>query len=360
MITDETTTLDLYPWTLSGFSIDWIQLKEEVGGNLPCGKVSLKFNRTEAEYDKIINENTGKITLTDNREAGYSFKIPIFITSRDYIKNSVILDFVCVDDPKFFSDRVSATYESITDAITTVYSWDSNITIESDQDNENKLHQNCETGYVFLNRLCNSFKSGTIFGYSWDGLFLKDLVGISSSGRDESITEALPKIIGGGTGNLTNTRPYETTYNRQQNYPIINPWTDEDNLLQETYTDYLPKNVISILGDRYYICRTGYEDMLKNHLDNTVRLITNFGGNYSITGVKMPNNYRLGDVICYYRADDVDIKESIYYTKCLVYSNEIFFGNGLERVGPHGFNFEWTTELRSIEDGPWTRIKETE
>ena len=57
MITNETTTLGLSPWTLSGFSIDWIQLKEEVGGNLPCGKVSLTFNRTEAEYDKMSDKD---------------------------------------------------------------------------------------------------------------------------------------------------------------------------------------------------------------------------------------------------------------------------------------------------------------
>jgi len=357
---DEMTVLDLSPWTLSGFSIDWIQLKEELGGSLPHGKASLRFGRTEEEYEKFLNENTGHVILTDNREGGYSFKIPIFITSRNYIRNSVVLDFVCIEDPKFFSDRASATYDNITNAIDTLYPGQYSVRVESDQNNEQVLHQSCETGLVFLNRLCNSFKSGTVFGYGWDSLVLKDIVGVSSLGRDETITENLPKIIGGGTGDLTNTRPYSITYDRHSNYPIINPWTDENNLLKETYTDYLPKNVISVLGSRYYICRAGYEDMLKNYIENITELSTDFEGNYSITGVRMPNNYRLGDLICYHRAEDSDIKESLSYTRCLVYSNEVFMGNGLDKVGPHGFNFEWTTELRGIEKGPWTQIKEEE
>jgi hypothetical protein len=75
----------------------------------------------------------------------------------------------------------------------------------------------------------------------------------------------------------------------------------------------------------------------------------------------MPNSYRLGDIIKYRRADDEEyINDPDYYTKCLVFSNEVFIGNGQDIAGPHGFNFEWTTELRGIEDGPWTRIKETE
>lgn len=350
-------TIDLHPWTTSGYSIDWIHIKEKLGGELPCGRVSLKFGRTDEEYEKLLDQNTGLLILTDNREGGYSFKISIFIISRDYIRNSVLLNFVCIDDPKFFNDRISESYNNITEAIETVYPGDYKISIESDQNNENTIYQNCETGLIFLNRLCNSFKSTTVFGFGWDGLLLKDLIGISSSGKDETILEGLPIITGGGTGDLTNTGPYTLTYNRRNTYPIINPWIDDDNVLQTTYQDYVPKNVISVLGTQYYICRSGYENLLINYINNKTRFNTDFEGGYSITGVDMPKNYRLGDIIRYFRAEDTDIKESNYYTKCLVYSNEVFFGNGLERVGPHGFNFEWTTELRSIEKGPWTEIK---
>ena len=355
---DQQTSLVLDPWETSFLcSIDWIHIKERLGGELANGRVSLKIPRTEEIYEKIISQNTGRIYLEDLRDNGYCFDIPIFITTRDYIRDSLLLDFVCVEDPSFFCDLVSGEYENITKAIQSIYP-DYNMKVESDQNNENTIIQKKESNYMLLNRLCNSYKAGTVYGFTWTGeLVFKDILGISSRDLDEKIITNLPQII-----NLTSTRPYSITYNRQQNYPIINPWDDNDGDSTDNYSEMMPKNVISVMGDRYYICRKGYENMLGNYLKNTVQLATDFNGNYSIAGTEMPKKYRLGDVIRYYRPEDEDNgkKESIYFTKCLVYSNELFFGNGLERVGPNGFNFDWTTEVRVIEDGPWTKASDEE
>jgi len=359
-VNTQNISIELTPWTDQCFSIDWLQLKEELGGNLPVGRASMIFPRNADSLKLLLEENTGELLFSDNNEGGFNFELPIFITSRGYDKNALVIDFICTPDSKFFSERISGTYSSITDAIQSVYPGSLDIRVESDQNNEQVIYQNCETSLNFLRRLGYSYKADTIFGFSWCGLLIKDIIGTSSDGKDENNIDGLPEIIGGGTGNLTNTIPYSLTYSRKQEYPIINPWTDEDNTLQETYSDYLPKNVISVLGARYYICRSGYEDMIKNYILNTTRMETNFEVNYSITGSLMPNSYRLGDLIKYRRAEDDEIKDADYYTRCLVYSNEVFIGNGQDKVGPHGFNFEWTTELRGIEKGPWTQIKEEE
>lgn len=361
MVNTQNISIELTPWTDQYFSIDWLQLKEELGGNLPVGKASLVFPRNDDSLNLLLEENTGKLLFSDNNDSGFNFELSIFITSRGYSENALVIDFICTPSDKFFEERISGTYNNIQDAIETVYPGTLDIRVESDQDNEQKIHQNCETSLNFLRRLGYSYKADTVFGFSWTGFLIKDIIGTSSTGKDESIDDDLPEIIGGGTGNLTNTQPYTLTYSRKENYPVINPWTDEDNTLQETYSDYLPKNVISVLGTKYYICRTGFEDMIKNYIINTTKINAGYNVRYSITGSLMPNSYRLGDLIKYRRADDEEyINDPDYYTKCLVFSNEVFIGNGQDIAGPHGFNFEWTTELRGIEEGPWTRIKETE
>ena len=361
MVNTQNISIELTPWTDQYFSIDWLQLKEELGGNLPVGKASLVFPRNDDSLNLLLEENTGKLLFSDNNDSGFNFELPIFITSREYSENALVIDFICTPSDKFFEERISGTYDNIQDAIETVYPGTLDIRVESDQNNEQKIHQNCETSLNFLRRLGYSYKANTVFGFSWTGFLIKDIIGTSSTGKDESIDDDLPEIIGGGTGNLTNTQPYTLTYSRKENYPIINPWTDEDNTLQETYSDYLPKNVISVLGTKYYICRAGFEDMIKNYIINTTKINAGYNVKYSITGSLMPNSYRLGDIIKYRRADDEEyINDPDYYTKCLVFSNEVFIGNGQDITGPHGFNFEWTTELRGIEEGPWTRIKETE
>lgn len=350
-------TIEISPWTTRGFTLQWAQIKEELGGNLPTGRASFIFSRDEEQVTMLTNENSGRLLLADNNESGFQFDLPIFITDRQYFKQSLEINFVVVEDSKFFSERISGSYNNIEDAIKSLYKGNVDIRTSSDQNNSQVLHQNCETSLNFIKRLGLSLKSDIVFGYSFEGFLVKDIIGISSQGKDENQFFDLPEVVGGGTGDMTNTTPYEFTYDRKENYPIINPWIDENNTLNKTYEYEVPKNVISVLGSDYYICRAGYENMLNNYLLNSTKQNANFSGNYRLTGSLMPNNYRLGDLIRYRRADDSPyLKDAESYTRCLVYSNQVFMGNGQEVSGPSGFNFQWDTELRCIDDSAeWSK-----
>ena len=168
---------------------------------------------------------------------------------------------------------------------------------------------------------------------------------------DENIDENIPDILGGGTGDLTNIEPYTLTYSRIQNYPIMNPWTES------SYTP--PKNVTSVLGADYFICRSGYDNLIDNFIYNTTLFNTDYKANYTLSGIVMPNNFRLGDLVKFKRADDSEKKDPEDYTKCLVYSNEVFFSNGncgvVDRTT--GKPFGWHTELRGIINGGWTQTQ---
>lgn len=352
--------LELTPWTDSGFSIDWVSFKEELGGTLPTGNVSLVFPRDQESLDSLLNINNGTFILEDNNPEGFCFEVPITVLNRSYDKNTLLLEFVGVANANFITTRVTADYKDISDAMGTLYPGELDVRVDSDLSNNQMLHQSCETGLDYLNRLLYSYKENTVFGYTWTGLLFKDLIGRSSVGTDESVDNRLPSIVGGGTGNLTNIEPYTMTYSKVGNYKIVDPWEDSDNPLKVAYKDDKPINVTSILSSGYHICRTGYEDMLVNHIKNAINFSTGFTGNYTITGTLMPNNYRIGDIVFYRRAEDDDVIDSSYYTKCLVYSNSVFMGNGQSMVSPRGFNFEWTTELRLVESGPWCKVSDSE
>ena len=340
--------IDIKEWTEKGFGIEWLQMKEILGGDLPTGTASLIFPQDEDVMDWIPEQNTGTIILEDSNDGGFCFEVPMFITSRELDGNNLSISFVCCPSPSFFSDRISRTYTDINDALSFLYP-NLDIRTDSDQNNNQPLHQLYETSLSFCKRLCYSYKQNAIFGFGWDGLVIKDLIGRNHKGADENLEENIPDILGGGTGDLTNIEPYTLTYSRTQNYPIVNPWED-------TNTNP-PKNVISILGADYFICRSGYNNMISNFLYNSVLFNTDFNANYTLSGVVMPNNYRLGDIVRFQRADDSERKDMAAYTKCLVYSNEVFFSNGnCGVVGRStGKPFEWHTELRGITDGGWTQ-----
>lgn len=340
-------SFDIKEWTERGFGIEWLQMKEVLGGDLPTGTASLIFPQDENVMEWITEQNTGTIIIEDNNDGGFCFEIPMFINHREYDGNNLQIGFICCSDPGFFSIRESRTYEDINDALRYLYPH-LDIRTESDQNNNQPLHQLCETPFNFCKRLCYSYKQGAIFGFGWDGLVIKDIIGINHRGADENRDENIPDILGGGTGDLTNIEPYTMTYSRMQNYPIINPWTDTD------YTS--PKNVTSILGADYLICRTGYDNLIDNFLYNTTLFNTDYTANYTLSGIVMPNNYRLGDLVKFKRADDNEKKDPEDYTKCLVYSNEVFFSNGDCGVTDRttGKPFGWHTELRGIINGGWT------
>jgi len=341
-------SFDIKEWTERGFGIEWLQMKEVLGGDLPTGTASLIFPQDEDIMEWITEQSTGTIILEDNNDGGFYFEIPMFITRREYDGNNLRIGFICCSDPGFFSIRESRTYEDINDALCYLYPH-LDIRTESDQNNNQPLHQLYETSLNFCKRLCYSYKQGAIFGFGWDGLVIKDIIGINHKMLDENLDINIPDILGGGTGNLTNIEPYTLTYSRTQNYSIINTWTDT------TYT--AAKNVTSILGKDYLICRSGYDNLINNFLYNTTLLNSGFKGFYTISGIVMPNNFRLGDIIKFKRADDsIGKKDPEDYTKCLVFSNEVFLSNEncgvTDRITKKPFG--WHTELKCIVDGGWT------
>ena len=91
--------------------------------------------------------------------------------------------------------------------------------------------------------------------------------------------------------------------------------------------------------------------MADNSLTNRRILNTNYS-DFKITYSDIPI-YKIGDVLTYITPEQV---YPYPFKKFLVLSNEIYISqNGSGEIGPHGLKFEWTTKLKGLDDGEWTK-----
>ena len=357
--------VSITPWEEKGFSINFLHIWESVGGKQPGGQIELVHNKNQEALDFITSQQTGTISIKDEKENGQSYIFDIFITNRNYYNNFITLDFAIiptkVDENNktsadelergqlFYSKPGSETYDNIEDAVNDVWPGKQDKdNVKTDIPNTLKIRRCNETGKEFLSRLLYSWKNKSIFIFSWSGLIIREYGG----NIDPEIN------ISTGLGwNQINTTPVK--YNKFHNYELFSPWENENKDSKTSmgisstpgdFSNKKPKLVSSsIYHQGYKIHKTGYDILEKNYQGNS-----NFTGYASIKLLNsgdMPRDWKLGDLVNYKRLDTAEgDTEPI---KCIVVGNEFFYttpGTEGKIVGPNGNPFEWTVTLWSLEE----------
>lgn len=343
--------VSLEPWGEEGFRIAYLALKEGLNGTIPGGEVELIHSGEQKALDFITNQKDGEIEIIDEKDKGQKYKFKIFIKSRAYRNNQVVLKFVIIPGEdtelgqKFYTSPVSMTYDNITEAVEQVWvgnKVDGNT--DTDVPDDVKIYRDTETGLGFLTRIGFSWHDKSVFAFSWDGLMFKDL--------EEEGKEPI-KIIG-DSGIWTQTNYSQIIYEKVYNYDTINPWQDQENSTtpDEDYSEKEPEYITSSVSHSdYRIFAKNYDILEKNYFRNT-----HFNGyaHISIVGLDMPKDWKLGDIVTYSRNDRSNAEgDKPQEMKCIVAENRFFFSqNGASKTGENGYPFEWTTVLWSLDKLP--------
>lgn len=330
-------TVNFTPWFDSGYRFTKLHMYEEIGGALSGGSISLEYDGSPEALELITTQYTGTIEI--EQEGGNIYSVPVFITSRNFFKNFMTLEFVCISDKKFFTELVSTEWTDIGGAIQSLYPGKQDIRCESDINNGVKIFQNGETNYSMCTKLAYSFKHGTIFAYGFDGLLIKELIGKDSGGNQEPFWEII------GEQEVHQVDSYATVYDKRLYYKPLNPWENDPN------TDYSTGmalgNRAMLFYSNYSIVGTDYYQLLDNYYYNKRYMDSNMFTSFRVVDLKIPG-YRIGDVLKYTRGEE---ETKLPFDTFLVRSNELFIAiEGSDVVDENGLSFSWTSKFMGIQE----------
>ena len=360
--TSNNISLEFAPWTDDAkFLLTCIHIQESLGGGLAGGSIDLRLDATDESALKFITEqNTGIIRIKDNKENGLSYEIPVCIHTRNHLLDTLHLDVLCVPSLDFITKKNTVSFDDIDSAIDKLYQGVKDIRTKPDSGVANQPEiQRCRSDYDFCNYLCKSYKKDSVFCFGWEGLMIKDRIGINSFGDEEEST----KIYMVNGGSMTAASTQKMTYNSdltEQRKPFF-PFEDSEiSLTQDDYSDKEPQNVTSMMfGEEYHIVGKDYKAHIENWKHNSKLLSTDLYYNIKIKGVDIPK-YKIGDVINFAKLQVTDGQKdaSNPYTEYIVKSNEFFYANDkADLVDSNGFKLSWTTLLIGIDKGEWGEIK---
>lgn len=360
--TSNNISLEFAPWTDDAkFLLMNLHITESLGGSIAGGNLDMRFDVTNEEALQMITEqNTGIIRIKDNKENGLSYEIPVCIHSRNHLLDTIHLEVMCIPSLDFVSKKNTVSFDDIKSAVDKLYTGNKDIRTEPDSGVSNLPEiQRCRSDYDFCNYLCKSFKKDTVFCFGWEGLMIKDLIGINSFGVDES-KERIQLING---GSMTAASTQKMMYNSDlldQRKPFF-PFEDSEiSLTQEDYSDKEPMNVTSMMfGEEYHIVGKDYKAHIENWKHNSKLLSSDLYYCIKIKGVDIPK-YKIGDVVNFTKlhVSEGEAEESNPFVNYIVKSNEFFYANDKTNyVDSNGFKLSWTTLLIGIDKGDWTEIK---
>ena len=348
----------LEPWFSLGYNFTSLRISESLGGILPKGAIKMKIPPSGKAYKSLLSENFGTLYIENDAsepQKTINYKIPIFITGRSYDPDRGLgMDFVCVSSGLFLTQYKYSTFsEGIDKAIKTLYPGNVDIRGISSDVRTKKFIQSYETDYEVLNRLCNGYKYESVFGYSWSGLIIKDLIGIGSQGNDE---REHPVIIYGNAGQESIERSgyIDKSYDFNLSNLPINIWeASDDDGGEEFYRKHLPVNCRVIQkGSALGITGKDNIDLYSNGIYNTQLLSSGLYSSTSITMHDIPQ-YRLGDIIEFRNGTEINSQEFRDPNKYFLdVSNELFIAVEGDMIGrdKDGYNFSFTSGLRGLLD----------
>lgn len=297
-------TVEILPWMEKGFKFISLDCNEIIGGSVACGRIEMVYvpDENDENSEMITNENEVIIKL-GTTALGPVITAKGIITDRSYLKNLFSFEFSCFPRPEFWTRRGKMISTDIKSAIEGIWGDTSRIEyrggIESDLPEGITYNQGSLYDYKYLQILCESFKKNTIFAFGLEGLLIKDLVGEDSTGHKEPFW-----TIPGNVHAIQDQGPgkdkYELTYDPKLYMKPEDPWAEDS--IQSKYWgirtfDYkyrmMGKDESILRENQYYNSR-----FYKSNMYNQIKLKhTNF-----------LQEYRLGDVVKYFRAGEEDTK----------------------------------------------------
>ena len=351
------TGVEFSPWTDTGkFRVVSLHITEKLGGAVPKGNMSLLFvgdKKDDISGEMIYSQNTGTVNIIDEKKYPDSlkYKFNVFITHRNFYGNSIELEFVITDDIEFFTKRVSVYhYKSIPlqDKIKSLFPGKVDFRSTSPDVPDITVYQNCETNYEILTRLCYAYKANSIFCYSWDGLIIKDMVGLQDHlGNTEPVLEL-------DIGRLTNlVEPYNLNYDKLQNHDAFTPWSKPDECTTSNDYSSFDSKYFTVQMDyqKYNVVEKEHEPYMMNTWLNTRNM--NYPGNtcLKLVSPSMPH-FKIGDALK--NVDEAKTWIKIPWKKFVVYSNEFFFSvDANDTLDENGFKFSWTSYFYGIDKSPF-------
>ena len=356
IINSSDVSLEFKPWTDKKCRITRLQVIEQIGGKIPNGEIDMILDDKEVEK-MITDQNTGTISITDEKEKGLSYKFDVWITEREYYENILKIKFVCIKDLSFFTKRITTYHQGgIKSTIGSLYPGDQDFRIEPSVSDDIVFYQNCETNYEMCKRLCYAYKHKSIFSFGWDGLIIKDLRGLKDhDGNDESQDDPKLRLTLETDRLSVQTQTYNLKYDKYLNHESFSAWEDTGDKESTTgsYSEVMSRNAKVMMNYKEYrVMGKDSAELISNAWNNKSLMDSDGYTSLKIVQPDMPH-YKLGDVVLYERALQ---EKSLPWKNYLITSNELFFSvDGNRIMDPNGFRFSWTSYLYGLEDGDWSK-----
>lgn len=347
--------VDFYPWfdpDIGHHRFTYLQIFEALGGDLPYGQMGMVMNGSKEALKLDDEERTGELTITDTQDGGISYTIPIFITRLTRNANIVNIDFLCIPKQTFVTDLKTELYKDakIKDVIESAYPGKVDFRTEPDIQDSLDFYQNQETLSSFCSKLCYSYKKNSVFGYSWDGLFIKDVFGeYNSRGNMEPDDSMWIR----GDSEFAQLGGTSKSRDRGLYFETQNLWEDKKGIYAtKDYSEVEPINLRMIrrFNTDYYF-NSKYSALFENFSENQYKINSSLYQGVVVSDFFRMPGYKLGDVLNYNK-ESYKTSESFNwpYKYYLVRSNELFISiDGLKR-DVNGQCFSWTSYLVGLEE----------
>lgn len=149
-------------------------ITEGLYGDLP--ELDVSFSTDDPDASEVNKKYECSLKSGDGSE----WKFSAFVYDMSYKENNMKLKMICWDQ-KFSRDKFTTKYTSIKNAIEStccsklVGNPESVLNTDISFSGDSALYQRNETNYHFCNRLCQSYKYNTVYGFVLDGLLFVDL-----------------------------------------------------------------------------------------------------------------------------------------------------------------------------------------
>lgn len=336
------------PFSSNGWKFTRLTMTEVLGGKIAEGKISFLSTGSEKSLELVTGEGmVNYVQISLKKEKGVSYNIKGFITSRNWVLNSLDIEFICVPDKSFLTEPQILTQSDITRALKILWKWDNiDIRCKSDINNNIPLQQLGESNYNLCKKLAYSFKKNSIFTFGLEGFMIKDMIGIDSLGNKE------PNIKVLGDGQVNQTSGYNFNYNYKLYKEASDPWEEEG------YSENRQSpNLSSLTIDQdYYLVSRSHWNLLSNYVHNKNLMESKLFTSFNIVTPDTLPDFKIGDTILYERSTD---NQKRSFNTFLV-SKMTFFISSEEDKDENGLGFSVTSTLKGIqEDGNFMPKDET-
>lgn len=288
-------TVTILPFTDKGYKFITLDCEEIIGGKIASGRIEMVHDGNPEALKLITDQETVDIELGTDK-LGTVLTIHGVIMHRNYFKNHLDIDFVCVHGKDFFTNRGQLIFDDIDSAIKSLWKGKIENRTKTDLPSGIKYNQAGEFDHKFLGTLCGSYKKDTIYACGLDNLLIKDLIGIDSTGHNEPYWT----MTGGGDHVIQDV---DNNYSMYYDYKLYKKPEDS---WEEATSDPSLNLMALMFDDRYRIIHKDY-NILRENLYNNQRIYTSKMYNQlHVSNTSVFQAYRLGDVIKYKRPGEKD------------------------------------------------------